>query len=709
MKVYHVNNKRISFKLPKPLWSVTVGHGKGKYELLEIFAGFDIETTNINQVDADYYGWYAYAYHFQVSLYTQREQYVYLFRRWEVLLWFIDHVADVYNLSSERHIIWWVANLSFEFQFIRKRLKWDKGEYDFFAKEERQPLKATYRGIEFREALTISGGSLEQLAKDFCTTQKLVTYTEDGVKVSDLDYSIERNYLTPLSPDKEEPYCINDVVILAEFSQFIFNHYIRPEHYVPMTKTSILINNFKKRFLDLCKDRDIKNHLERGTSEVEYKQYIMRCFPDFDTYFTYMHYLFRGGYVHGNAVYAGLEVKCKFRDITSDYPARMNYDYVPVTPFKAWDLKCGLFTAEMAAALNNKCCIIHAVFDFIEAKTEHTIESKNKCVDVLGARWDNGRLYSADLLEVYLTELDFKIYQLFYRFAGVTILGFSTAERGKQPKFILDNLNEAYKRKNVLKQSGQSDTPEYAIEKQKVNTHYGAEVKRIRIEKTLYDFDGNYWKSETFTPDFEKEKQKQLLLPQWGIWVTAAARYEILTTLYKLVKAGVTVYYIDTDSIKHEPSHKAEDIFKHYNRRIAKRRRKRGLRDHNFDGLGEYDRECKGATVRFKTLGAKRYIFEYDGKIKATVAGMPKASIKNVGETNDDIFKEFSLAGFSLEPEDSNKLTTRYNDFHSEAYIDGVKMEEESSVALFKIPFTVTVTNEYNTFIEEQREQCRKL
>ena len=154
MKVYHVNNKRISFKLPKPLWSVTVGHGKGKYELLEIFAGFDIETTNINQVDADYYGWYAYAYHFQVSLYTQREQYVYLFRRWEVLLWFIDHVADVYNLSSERHIIWWVANLSFEFQFIRKRLKWDKGEYDFFAKEERQPLKATYRGIEFRESPT---------------------------------------------------------------------------------------------------------------------------------------------------------------------------------------------------------------------------------------------------------------------------------------------------------------------------------------------------------------------------------------------------------------------------------------------------------------------------------------------------------------------------------------------------------------------------
>lgn len=708
MQKYYITDKNITFNLPKPIWTARVGFGKSSYDVLEIFAGFDIETTNINQVDNDFFGWYAYAYHMQLSLFTQREQYVYLFRRWDLVEWFFDHVADVYNLSDTKHIVIFIANFGFEFQFMRRRFNWDRGEFDFFAKEERQPLKATYRGIEFREALTISGGNLAQLAKDYCKTQKLVTVDADGVKHSDLDYSIERNSSTEIKPN-EEQYCINDVVILAEFSEFIFQHYIRPEHYIPMTKTSILLNQFKKHFHTLCAERDKRLHIERGLSELEYRDYIRRCFPDFNTYYNYMSYLFRGGYVHGNATYAGLEVFAKMRDITSDYPARMNYDYVPRTPFQKWNLSNGLFTFDMRQALNKKCCIIHCIFDFIEATTEHSIESKNKCVDVLGARWDNGRLQYADLLEVWLTEFDFKIYQMFYKWAGVTILEFQTAERGKQPPFVLDILNKLYIEKNKLKTAGLNDTPEYAIKKAGVNTCYGAEVKRIRIEKTLYDYDENQWTTETFTPDFEKERDKQLLLPQFGIWVTAAARYEILTTLYKLTKAGVTVFYIDTDSIKHAPSHKAEDIFKHYNRRISKRRKKRGLRDINFEGLGEYDRECKGETVRFKTLGAKRYIYEYKGVVKATVAGMPKAAIKKIGDTNDEIFKGFSLGGFSLTPDDSSKLTTRYNDGYSCAYINGELMEELSSVALYKIPFKITITGEYQQLIEEKKQWRKKL
>ena len=708
MKIYHITDKNITFTIPKPIWSCRVGHGKGAYELLEIFGGFDIETTNINQVDTEYYGWYAYAYHMQLTLFTQREQCVYLFRRWELVEWFFDHIADVYNLSNERHLLLFIANFSFEFQFMRHRFKWDRGEYDFFAKEERQPLKATYRGIEFREALTISGGNLAQLAKDYCKTQKLVTILPDGTKQSDLDYSIERNSSTPLT-ELEEQYCINDVVILAEFSEFIFANYIRTDHYIPMTKTSILLNQFKKHFQQLCHERDARLHIPRGISELEYRDYIRRSFPDYDTYFTYMTYLFRGGYVHGCATWAGVEVVSKMRDITSDYPSRMNFDYCPRTPFKKWELKNGLFTSEMKAALQNKCCIIHCIFDFIEATTEHSIESRNKCVDVLGARWDNGRLYSADLLEVWLTELDFKIYQMFYKFEGVTILEFQTAERGKQPPFVLEILNKLYIEKNNLKKAGLQDTPKYAITKSGVNTCYGAEVKRIRIEKTLYNYDQNMWTTEVFQPDFDKEREKQLLLPQMGIWVTAAARYEILTTLYKLVKAGVTVYYIDTDSIKHAPSHKAEDIFKHYNRRISKRRKKRGLRNPNFDGLGEYDPECRGAAVRFKTLGAKRYIYEYNGTVKATVAGMPKASIKRIGENNDAIFDNFSLSGFALDPEQSSKLTTRYNDEYSCAYINGELMEEQSSVALYKIPFKITVTDEYQNIIEERKQWRKKL
>ena len=95
----------------------------------------------------------------------------------------------------------WVANLSFEFQFIRKWLHVTR----LFAKEARQPLLVEHNGwLQFREALSISGGNLEQLAKDYCTTQKLV---------GDLDYSKIRHSTTPLTQE-ELNYCIHDVLII---------------------------------------------------------------------------------------------------------------------------------------------------------------------------------------------------------------------------------------------------------------------------------------------------------------------------------------------------------------------------------------------------------------------------------------------------------------------------------------------------------------
>ena len=711
MKVFRVKSKNITFRLPDVKSTCRVGYGEDAYTLLEIYAGFDIETTNIYQVEKEFPGWHAYAYHMQLTLYTQKDEYVYLFRSWDVVEWFFDHIIAYYDLSPERHMLIWIANMSFEFQFMRCRFKWDDDKFAFFAKEERQPLLATYRGIEFREALAISGGSLAQLAKDYCRTQKLVTYKPDGTKVSDLDYSIERNSHTKLTP-QEEQYCINDVVILAEFSEYMFNNYIRPTHNIPMTKTSILLNRFKTRFKELCKYRDKKYHLLRGTSEAEYRRYILTLFPERDTYSVWMKYLFRGGYVHANAVYSGTEgLKARMRDITSHYPARMNLAYYPSTPFRKVPFNKDL--------LKTHCCILHVQIDFIQATTSHSIESKNKIVSYQGAKWDNGRLRYADMVELWITELDLAIYDLFYTSNGgrvsdnMTVLECYTAKRGKQPPFVLDILNTLYREKNTLKRTGQGKTQKYQITKAGVNTCYGAEVKRIRLQKVNYDSITNLWKLDTITPDFEKERRKQLLLPQMGIYVTAHARYELLTLLYRLTKAGVIVYYMDTDSIKYAPSHKAEQIFKHYNNSIKRHRHNRRLRNSNFDDLGEFDIELKDpktgrpAEVDFKMLRAKCYIYHYNGEITATVAGMPKVSINALGKTPEEILNEFSLLGFSLTPDESNKLTTKYRDNYHYAIINGEKMEELSSVALYKIPFKVSIKDDYQQIINELKEEAQ--
>lgn len=694
MTVYHVMEPALSFSLPDPLWSVHCGRGDNAYNILEIFGGFDIETTNTQ----DARGWLAYAYHFQICLANQRDTFVYLFRSWDVLLWFVDFIANHYNTGESTKLIMWVANLSFEFQFIRRRLQWDQGEYDFFAKEERQPLKATYRGIEFREALAISGGNLDHLAKTYCKTKKLVTYGPNGEKISDLDYRKERNSHTPLT-DQEEQYCINDVVILSEFSQYIFDHYIRPEKRVPMTKTSILISEYKERLKDRCKLMDKRNGLEYGQSMDMWKDYLLRCFPDEDTYKIWFSYLFRGGYVHANVLCTDVVLPAKMRDITSSYPKEMNTAYYPVKPFRKVK-----FNPEY---LKKYCCILHCHYDYIQATTPHTIESKNKCVNVWGAKWDNGRLIWADQLEVYLTELDYDIYSKFYKTPyPPTISECWIAERGKLPFYLLDTLNKYYIHKHALKVAGLADTQEYGITKSAVNTNYGATVKRIKLDKITYHDD---WGHDVITPNYKEEISKQILLPQWGIWVTAHARHTLLSMLYKLHMAGVKVIYMDTDSIKYIPSHKAEQIFKHFNNQQRRRLHNRKLRNPAFHDLGFFDKEEKGKTVQFKTLGAKRYLYYNGDKMKATVAGMPKVAIKALGESPEVIFRSFNKYGYELKPDMSGKLTTRYMDepYDGAVYYRGVPeiMHEESGVALYQIPFTMKISQEYRAYIEEKKEE----
>lgn len=699
-RVFDVLDKSITFDLPKARRSVRIGRGDKAITLLELYAGFDIETTNVRQID----GWAAYAYHMQLSLYSDKEHYVYLFRRWEVVEWFFDHIANVYKLGADQHILVWVANLSFEFQFMRHRFQWDAGEYDFFAKEERQPLKATYRGIEFREALAISGGSLAQLAEDYCTTKKLVTYDAHGNKISDLDYSIERSSKTKLT-DQERAYCINDVVILAEFSQYLFESYIRSKRKVPMTKTSMLIEEYREDFSALCKDLDIKYHRSESYTEQAWREYLLKCYPDIDTYALWFKYLFRGGYVHANALYVGSSgIKCRMRDITSSYPGRMNLAYYPRTPFKKVPFK--------EEYLKSKCCIIRAQFDHIHATTPHSIESRNKIINVVGGKFDNGRLVKADLVEVLLTEMDYDIYRKFYAWQGSpTITECYISERGKLPPYLLHVLNKSYRDKQHLKATGQKNTQKYAITKAKVNTNYGATVKRIRLDKITINERGD-WCRDLVREQFETERAKTLLLPQWGIWVTSAARYELLSMLYKLTKAGVQVVYMDTDSIKYIPSHRAEQIFKHYNNMIRRRLHNRKLRDPYFSDLSMYDIEVSGnPALLFKTLGAKRYIYQEDDIIHATVSGMPKASIYNLGDDPKKIFANFNLTGYNLPPAESGKITTKYRDAPHEALVgigrDREKMSELTSVALYEIPFSLTLKGEFITYVQDKQREER--
>lgn len=663
--------------------AINCGSKKHPKEYLLLYCGYDCETTTARTMD----GWQGAVYMHQFAIASSCEEcHIYLLRTWSEILELWERLKAHYSLSLERRVIIWDANLSFEFSFLQHRFVWD----EVFAKEERQPLLASSGGMDFRECLTISGGNLAYLAKTFCYTQK---------QKGDLDYAVPRNCSTPLTTT-ELGYCIADVLILAEFSYIMFKTHIIPRHKIPMTKTGILSDKNKRRF-----DKECREKHDFGATKYAFKDYIRRSFPDHQTYCEWYMYLFRGGYVHANAIFAGIalgldtDTGCDMYDITSSYPATMLIDYVPVTPFKkvAWDEK----------HLKDKCCILFVTFYDIKATTSHSIESKNKIIEARNAEYDNGRLIRADMLRVMLTELDYKIYQMFYTWnkEKTVVHDFQIAKRGKLPDFLRANLLESYLKKNELKSTGKKDTQEYAITKEEVNTFYGLCVKRLRLDTITFD-NKMGWTTKKLDKDYGEEVNKALLLAQWGIWITASSRFAILKMIYHLTKAGVHCVYSDTDSVKFVANKKAYKIIKKYNLNREKHLQKRGYRFKYVSGLGSFDRENGEDPVIFKTLGAKRYI-TYDGKeIKATIAGLPKGAIKFNGEVRKT-FDFFSENGMFLDSGDSQKKTTNYTDYAYDLYINGEWMHEESGVAIFDIPYSLRLSDDYAAYLWRCKESAR--
>lgn len=371
-KVEDVYNYMLRCDAPK----VQMKKGKYAYAYKVIECGFDIETTNV--ITESYK--YAFMYHWQLVL----NDMVILGRTWDTFVDLLHRIIQENDLNNRNRLIIWVANLSFEFQFIRKLVEVNR----IFAKEQRQPLMGlVFDCIEFRDCLAISGGTLEQLAKDYTTTQKLV---------GDLDYKKQRNSHTPLTQE-EVNYCINDVVILGEWARYIFDTYIIPHHYIPITKTGIL----RRKVIDSASMFDIEI----------IKSAIYNCYPDYKLYQNMMKWLFRGGMVHANVLYVDRVIEnVTTVDFTSSYPAVMNQCYFPRSKFTKLDEPMDVFNY-----LDTRCCIFVATFKNIHTSTTHSIESSNKIINAVNPLYDNGRLVKADSITVFITELDYLNYLDFYR------------------------------------------------------------------------------------------------------------------------------------------------------------------------------------------------------------------------------------------------------------------------------------------------------
>lgn len=634
-------------------------------------AGLDIETTNfirrhradpkkdkgemIGQFVYDHVASYAYAFMITIGDHSL------LTRTWENILYVIKEMQR-YGRKNGASFFCWIANEGFEFQFFRKRLKIKSA----FAKKSRQPLYFNIDRIHFADALAITGGSLAHLSKNYTTSQK---------KLGQLDYSIERSWRSPLT-ETEKDYCYTDTEILSEFFDYINREYVEKGRPIPYTQTGII-------------RAEVKEAADRATGAIEF---VHSAYPaSRKEYDAIMAWLFRGGFTHACCVNANLILENVYgKDLTSSYPSVMvQCDNYPMSRFLPIEIQCdGKRITD--PILQTHACMFVCDFYGIRNTTMHTIESRHKIYAHAGAKFDNGRLVEADHIRVHLTELDYDTYTKFYTWDRMTVSCGKAAARGRLPRYLREPLLRWYLRKQQLKAAGLSNTPEYRIAKAMVNAFYGLCVQRLRFLSPIYDAKRQIWTETQKEKSYVTACKNSVLLPQWGIWVTANARHRITDMIYRIDgqperRNDPHVVYCDTDSIYFIGDH--ADLIEQYNAEIAKLNRE--LPPECAD-LGLFDDIDEGIFPRFKTIGAKRYIKEHlDGKIEATVAGLNgDAYIKKFG---DRAFESFNLDGFLIAAGESQKLTSIYIDDPTDDIIDGTPMHEESCVVLADIDFKLTI------------------
>ena len=573
---------------------------KNKKGYINIPAAFDIEVSS----------WYddgderASMYIWMLGI----SDYVFYGRTWNEWLDALNVIADSFNLGDDKKLIIYVHNLAYEFQFIRRHLKWDK----VFATDQRKPLECfSTLGIVFRCSYMLSGESLDAVGK------KIGVQKKSG----QLDYSLIRHSCTPLTADEME-YCEYDILVVLAYIQSQMTLNGGKITKIPLTKTGYVRNYCRRECLP-----------SKSGAWYRYRRIMNQLTLEPDEY-RLLHSAFQGGFTHANArkSHKVFDDVASY-DFTSSYPGCMVLEQFPMSKGYRID---HITENQFNYFIRYYCCLFRVTFYNIDEKitADHPI-SASRCRNLQGEITDNGRIAYAAQLTLTLTDVDWFIIKDFYTWDNFVITDFYYYYRGYLPTSYVRSVLGLYKDKTELK-GVKGREHDYMLSKELLNSSYGMMVTNIIRDEIIYDKDE--WTSEPVSLDEKLEiynnSKKRFLSYAWGVWVTAYARKNLFTG----IKACADDYiYADTDSLKLTNNDKYKAYFKGYNddilRKIEKAAAHHGLDPELFmpksatgsvKVIGQWDYE--GTYKRFKTLGAKRYMIEDEAGINITVSGLNKAT-----------------------------------------------------------------------------------
>lgn len=678
--------------------------------IYNVSASFDIEASSFISHGIKY----ACMYHWQFGI----NGIVITGRTWDEYERLCNILVKMFGLGQDTKLIIYVHNLAYEFQWIKTHHTWRS----VFAVKERTPVKAlTTTGLEFRCSYLLSGYGLDKTGKNLieCPIEKLSGY---------LDYTKIRHSYTNMT-EKEVNYCIADVQVVMSYIQ----EYINAKGDItklPLTKTGA-VREYVRNHTIYSKDTDTR---------VKYKKLMHELTLTSEEYKAAKR-AYCGGFTHANSKYVDKILSdVDSMDFTSSYPFCLLLPIYPITKgkyvksVKPSDMELysnpytvSIFTVRLRD-LERKSSMPDDIISISKCyKDKDCTQPYPECEALV----NNGRVtaVSGDVF-LTVTSVDWDSIKEFYTFSECEIYDLWYYRCSFLPKALIECILDFYEKKTVYK-NDDAHIAEYFFAKENLNAIYGMMVTDIARNVISYI---NSWDTEKLDDDgIEKviesynSSQTRFVSYLWGVFCTALARRNLFSGIRSF---GSDYVYSDTDSIKclNFASHKS--YYEKYNEWAIDR-----LRDlcNHYDidfsrvcpkdikgiehPLGVWDWETRdGNYKKFKTLGAKRYLYELqNGYKKLVVAGLPKDSgqytedgtpiscIDVLSKKYNDIFSAFD-SDMHVSETEVNKLLLTYIDTPTEFDVtdylgNTVHQFELSSVHMSKIGFDFDRSIEFYDYL----------
>ena len=632
----------------------------------DIITAFDIETTRLIDIEQSV----MYVWQWQFG-----DDYTVVGRTWEQFATFQRKISKILDDSV---LVIFVHNLSYEFQFLRGIYQFSPDEV--FAIKSRKVLKCNMHGcFEFRCSYIHSNMNLDTYTKKMGVKHKKLTGTFDYEKI--------RYPWTELSND-ELAYCVHDVQGLVEAIKIEMEHDGDNLYTFPLTSTGYVRRDEKK-----------------AMSNVSFS-FVKNQLPDYEIY-KMLREAFRGGNTHANRYYANYTLhNVHSADRSSSYPDVMCNCKFPVSEF----YRLGEMPYKDVIKLiekRNKALIMRvAITGIYLTRIDWGCPylSISKCRHIENALEDNGRILSADYLETTLTDIDLRIVLKEYSFTDIRFYDVASSRYGYLPTPLINTICQYYHYKTELKNVPGQELL-YMKSKNKLNSLYGM-CAQDPVKQSILFINNNFQEQNEEESKLLLENNKKAFLAyQWGVWVTAWARYRLEEGII-LAHGDIEnpdspqFVYCDTDSVKY-----LGDIdLTAFNRQRILDSKRSGAYATDPAGIthymGVYEKEHD--MCEFRTMGAKKYVYREtpDDKLICTIAGVSKSLGGKELESHGGItaFHE----GFTFE--EAGGLEAVYNDDINEVIdVDGHILKITSNVVLRPSTYTLGLSADYKRLLQEVR------